>query len=166
MAVQSLIPRERKLQMALAFIRGRFHRRPTVPEIASAGKLSPFHFHRLFKARFGESAFEMVARLQVERAQELMLKGVPLADVAAKVGYNSQGHFCMRFKQATGATPAQWLRQNTRGHAGPNGRDRRQAARDRVRGARRAAVARLISWLLPGLAWQAGWSDVALPLLG
>ena len=154
--------------MALAFIRGSFHRRPTVPEIASAGKLSPFHFHRLFKARFGESAFEMVARLQVERAQELMLKGVPLADVAAKVGYNSQGHFCMRFKQATGATPAQWLRGNTgrSGDAGRNGRVRRQTARERSRSARRTTAARLVSWLLPGLAWQAGWSDAALPLLG
>jgi AraC-like DNA-binding protein len=68
MTGRSFPPRERKLQQALEFIRGAFHRRPTVPEIARAGDLSPFHFHRLFKARFGESAFEMVARLQVERA--------------------------------------------------------------------------------------------------
>ena len=155
--------REHKLRRALEFIRNAFHRRPTVPEIARAGKMSPFHFHRVFKARYGESAFEMVARLQVERAQELMLRGMPLAEVAERVGYNSQGHFCMRFKQATGATPAQWLRQNVRaggnGRAGSNGRNGR-ARHQRRRVARRASA--LLSWVLSAIAWQAGWADACL----
>src|SRR6476661_7581421 len=79
---------------------------------ARAGRLSTFHFHRLFKKRFGETAFEVVVRLQVERSKELMLQGVPLADVGRRVGFNSQSHFSTRFKQATGVTPARWLRQN------------------------------------------------------
>ena len=129
--------RENQLQAALEYIHRTFHRRPTVAEIARAGRLSTFHFHRLFKRRFGETAFEVVVRLQVERSKELMLQGVPLADVGRRVGFNSQSHFSTRFKQATGVTPARWLRQN--------------AAKAR-RARRPARATKFLSWLVSGLA--------------
>jgi AraC-like DNA-binding protein len=157
--------RERQLQSAMEFIHRTFHRRPTVAEIAKAGRLSTFHFHRLFKKRFGETAFEVVVRLQVERAKELMLQGVPLADVGRRVGFNSQSHFSTRFKQATGVTPARWLRQNA-----PAPRRRRTGARIGARiGARAGSVLGLLSWLVSGLAWafQSDYTDGGLlALLG
>jgi AraC-like DNA-binding protein len=133
--------RERQLQTALEYIHRSFHRRPTVAEIARAGRLSTFHFHRLFKKRFGETAFEVVVRLQVERSKELMLQGVPLADVGRRVGFNSQSHFSTRFKQATGVTPARWLRQNA------------TPPRRRRAGGRASQVLGLLSWFVSGLAW-------------
>jgi len=137
--------RESQLQTALEYIHRMFHRRPTVAEIARAGRLSTFHFHRLFKKRFGETAFEVVVRLQVERSKELMLRGVPLADVGRRVGFNSQSHFSTRFKQATGVTPARWLKQNL---AKP--RRARHPARRTV--ARAVNAVKFLSWLASGLA--------------
>ena len=115
MAGRPLPPRERELLDAADFIRRSFHRRPTLSEIARAARLSPFHLHRLFKQRFGESPFRMVARLQMEHAQELLLRGLPAAEVATRLGFNDASHFGARFRRETGTTPTRWLRQKLGG---------------------------------------------------
>ena len=117
---------ERTLRQAFDYIRRRFHRRPTLSEIAAVCRVSPFHFHRVFARRYGETPFEMVCRLQIDRAKELLLEGVPLAEVAARCGFCSQSHFGSRFKSVTGTPPARWLRQNGR----PVLRRARAAARE------------------------------------
>ena len=88
---------ERKLRESFDYIRRRFHRRPTLSEIAAVCQVSPFHFHRVFARRFGETPFEMVCRLQIERAKELLLEGVPVAEVGARCGFCSQSQFGSRF---------------------------------------------------------------------
>ena len=103
------------MQDAADFIRRSFHRRPTLGEIARAARLSPFHLHRLFKQRFGESPFRMLARLQTEHAKELLLKGLGAAEVAGRLGFGSASHFGARFRRETGTTPARWLRQQRQG---------------------------------------------------
>ena len=108
------LERQRALSAAAEFIRRSFHRRPTLAEIAEAAHLSPFHLHRLFKRQFGESPFQMVARLQIERAKELLLQGVPSGEIAGRVGFAHHSHFVTRFKQATGSTPARWQRDKMR----------------------------------------------------
>ena len=99
---------------AVDFIRRHFNRRPSLVEIASAARLSRFYLHRLFKQRFGETPYQMVARLQIEHAKELLLQGLSVAEVARQVGFEYSSHFVTRFKQVTGATPAKWRRINVR----------------------------------------------------
>ena len=97
---------------AADFIRRNFHRRPKLVEIAEAAHLSRFHLHRLFKRRFGETTYQMVARLQIEQAKELLLQGVPGPEIAERLGYTHQSHFSTRFRMATGNSPLRWLRAN------------------------------------------------------
>ena len=111
---RTLPPRERELLDAADFIRRNFRRRPTLVEIAEAANLSRFHFQRLFKRRFGESPYQMVARLQIEHAKELLLQDVPGPEIARRVGFAHHSHFITRFKQVTGATPAKWRRVEAR----------------------------------------------------
>ena len=110
MAEQITVPTERKLHDAVRFIRRSFHQRPTLDDIGQAVGLSSFHLHRVFTRRFGESPFQMVARLQVEHAKALLLRGVPAKEVAGRCGYATQSHMTSRFRMATGTTPARWLR--------------------------------------------------------
>jgi AraC family transcriptional regulator len=101
----------RSLERAAAVIRCSFHRRPKLAELAAAAGLSPFHFLRVFKRHFGETPFQMVARLQIDLAKRLMRAGVPLRQVADRCGFAHPSHFSLRFKQATGTTPRRWLRE-------------------------------------------------------
>ena len=100
---------EKGLRRAAEFIRRSFHRRPRLAELAALAGLSQFHFHRRFKARFGETPRQMTARLQIEHAKRLIAQGVPLHDVAARCGFSHHSHFSTRFKRATGTQPSRWL---------------------------------------------------------
>jgi len=111
-ADELLPPLERELHRALVFIRRSFHRRPRLPEIAMAAHLSPFHFHRQFKRRYGRTPHQVVSELQVGKAKTLMLRGVPLRAVATRCGFSHASHFSACFKHATGTTPKRWLLAN------------------------------------------------------
>jgi AraC-like DNA-binding protein len=45
--------------------------------------------------------------VRIKRARELLLRGVPITDVSATVGYSDQSHFTHRFKRLLGMTPGQ-----------------------------------------------------------
>ena len=92
---------------------------PPAREIGEAVGLSQFHLQRAFKKWFGESPLQMIARLQIGRAKELLVRGVPAPEVARRCGFSNQSHFTTRFKQATGTTPMRWLRSHHRSKRKP-----------------------------------------------
>src|SRR5687767_6916988 len=98
-----------RLQSAMAYIQREFRRGPTLPEIARAAHLSPYHFHRMFRVAFGKTPKQVMVELQIAEAQKLMLAGVPLAKTAKRAGFAQQSHLSTRFKKVTGLTPGQWL---------------------------------------------------------
>ena len=76
--------------------------------MAKVAGLSRFHFLRMFKARFGMRPKAVETALRVELAKQLILAGLPMAEVASRCGFSNQSHFGARFKIATGQTPTQW----------------------------------------------------------
>jgi AraC-like DNA-binding protein len=104
-------PAERKkLEAAMWFIARSVRSRPRLADLARVAHMTPFHFHRRFKACFGETPLQAVTRHQIQEAKRLMLAGQALAEVARATGFSHQTHFSSRFKQVTGATPMRWLR--------------------------------------------------------
>lgn len=93
----------------------------TVEQLAAAAGLSRAHFSRLFKHACGRSPHAFVLRRRIDRAKELLRAepDLPLAQVAAKVGFCDQGHLTRRFRQVTGLTPAAYRAQIP--HERPNG---------------------------------------------
>jgi len=102
---------EAALDRAMAYIVEHFSKPPRLVEVAAAAGLSPFHLHREFRRHFGETPKEVMTRLQIERAKGLMLRGVPLAEVAGRCGFGHQSHLTLRFKMKTGLTPSRWLKR-------------------------------------------------------
>lgn len=83
----------------------------SVQTLADVAGLSRAHLTRAFARRFGVPPHIYLNAVRVSRAQEAMLAGGLLADVAVACGFADQSHFSRRFKGALGVTPAQWLRQ-------------------------------------------------------
>src|ERR1700761_7657636 len=88
----------------------------SVTELASVAGLSPWHFSRLFTARFGESVMGYVRMCRLQRAA-LRLSGdapPPLIDLAFDCGFESQEAFTRAFRRRYGVPPGQFQRDALR----------------------------------------------------
>jgi len=66
----------------------------TFRELAARYYMSPYHFHRIFRAITGESPAEMTRRLRLERAAwEVRTTTDPIAEVAFRAGYATHEAF-------------------------------------------------------------------------
>ena len=95
-----------------AVSRVRRHLEAHVPEqvalktLANVAHLSAPHLVNAFKQDVGETPGRYGTCLRIQRARVLLLKNLPLAEVALEVGYADQAHFARAFKRLTNATPA------------------------------------------------------------
>ncbi|HET9268866.1 MAG TPA: AraC family transcriptional regulator [Vicinamibacterales bacterium] len=77
--------------------------------LADVACLSPYHFHRVYRAMQGETAVDTVRRLRLHRAAaELIMGELPIPRVARRAGYGSQEAFTRAFKAAYGVPPARY----------------------------------------------------------
>lgn len=88
---------------------------PTLTELARLCGVSPRHFARLYRALTGESVMAHIARVQVARATALLTdEGLPLKEIAARLGFSHPGSFSTAFRRATGVTPSRYRRERPR----------------------------------------------------
>jgi AraC family transcriptional regulator len=84
----------------------------TVNEIAQIAGLSRYHFGKMFRRSTGVSLHQYVLWRRIRRAQEFLRNPrLPLADVAARVGFSSQTHFTTVFTNALGVAPGEYRKQ-------------------------------------------------------
>lgn len=78
--------------------------------LARVANFSPFHFHRLFTAWFGETLGDYVRRRRLEIAALRLIAQprLPVLQVALAVGFGSSEAFARAFKNRFGATPTDW----------------------------------------------------------
>jgi len=99
----------RRLERAAAFIHGNLDGALSIEAMASAACLSPFHFHRLFTAFYGQTPHRYATRLRLERAAAL-LRGSDheVVEVANACGFASAGSFSTLFTRRFGASPSRF----------------------------------------------------------
>ena len=78
--------------------------------LAKVANFSPFHFHRLFTAWFGETLGEYVRRRRLELAAQRLVAQprVPILQVALAVGFGSTEASARAFKTRFGSSPSAW----------------------------------------------------------
>ena len=82
---------------------------PSVAELASLVGLSPKHFSRVFKSTMGQSPYQIISAMRIERAKVLMRDScLSMTDLAHELGFSSSAHFSSRFRQLTGLSPSEW----------------------------------------------------------
>lgn len=99
----------RRLNRGRDFIHARFESALTLPEIASAACLSPFHFLRGFKAVFRMTPHEYLSACRVERAKFLLERTeLSVTEICFSVGFESLGSFSSWFTRLAGSSPREW----------------------------------------------------------
>lgn len=94
---------------ARAFIEAHFDEPVTLAQLAELSALSVSRFATVFRQQFGLSPYRYLCGLRVQRAQALLLAGLPGSTVAAEVGFFDQSHLGRHFKQFCGMTPSAFL---------------------------------------------------------
>ncbi|MGZ3174028.1 MAG: helix-turn-helix domain-containing protein [Croceibacterium sp.] len=95
-----------RLKRVQAFIDEHIAETIHVDQLASEAHMSPFHFARMFKQSTGQPPHLCVVMQRVRQAKTLLRESdLPLIEVAARSGFQTQGHFTSVFHRYTGFTP-------------------------------------------------------------
>jgi AraC-like DNA-binding protein len=77
----------------------------TADDLAAAADCSRYAAYRAFSAAFGLAPSEYQRQLRLRSARQLLGAGMPLARVAADVGFADQAHLTRWFRRCYGVTP-------------------------------------------------------------
>jgi AraC-like DNA-binding protein len=87
----------------------------SLPELASACRLSASHFSQAFKQTVGCPPHQWLLNERVGRAKQLILNTrQPLSEIALATGFADQSHFTRVFSQRVKMSPAAWRRAQAR----------------------------------------------------
>src|SRR5471032_2661471 len=85
-----------------------------IDRLAELARLSPYHWHRIYQAMYGETIAATVRRLRLHRAGGYLANGaMSIAEIAERSGYSSLQSFSRTFRAAFGMPPAQYRKQGT-----------------------------------------------------
>jgi AraC-like DNA-binding protein len=115
---------EARLQSTMDFMAREFRRNPRLSEIARVAHFSEYHFHRLFRKRYGKTPKQVLVELQLDEVKRLMLAGQRPSDAARRAGFSHQSHLTSRFRQHMGITPRQWVLVASKRNDAPVGKKR------------------------------------------
>ena len=93
------------VEQALSYIHEHYMDKITVPEIASALKISDRYLSKIFYQCTHSTVMDYVHSYRINQSVLLMTKGCSLTDIAVNVGYSSPPHYTKTFKKYMGQTP-------------------------------------------------------------
>ena len=102
-----------QLKRAQQYMELRIEEDVPLADVAASVRLSSFHFARAFKQTVGLPPHAWLTALRMRRAIELMQDHpqMNLAEIALRVGYQSQAAFGNAFRRHHGEAPNQWRRR-------------------------------------------------------
>lgn len=93
----------------LIYIEENLHESLDLEMMAKIARISPYYFHRLFRAYLNETVADYVKRLRLQRAAErLQYSNSSITDIALDVGYESPSSFTKVFNQVMGQSPSHY----------------------------------------------------------
>ncbi len=106
---------ERRINLAMDYVRDNLDADLSVNAIARAALFSPFHFHRLFTAVTGETLYDHVRRLRLEKAANCLLHAPEqrITDIALRCGFSSSATFARAFRDHFGESASEWRSRGT-----------------------------------------------------
>jgi AraC-like DNA-binding protein len=99
---------ERGLRRVREYLREHLHEHVRLDDLAAMASLSRFQLTRQFERAYGLPLHAYHVHLRLSEAKKRLRAGLPIATVAADLGFADQSHLNRRFKGAFGMTPGEW----------------------------------------------------------
>ena len=97
---------ERKVREMTEYLDAHFSEPVTLPELAERFYLNPTYLSRIFRRVTGMTYTEYLTRRRLKEAVFLLnTTDQKVAEIAARVGFRSDNHFCKIFRQHMGTSP-------------------------------------------------------------
>lgn len=87
--------------------------RITLDDLAEVTNYSSGHLCHMFKRVSGKTLIQYINEKRVQKAKELILKSVPMTEVAYQTGFEAYSYFYKVFKQYVGINPTEYRQKNT-----------------------------------------------------
>ena len=97
-----------RVNLAIDYVVSHLEEPLRLEDVSRAALLSPFHFHRVFRALVGVTLAEFVKRLRLEKALFMMAyaRRPSLSTIALSCGFSSSSDFSRCFRQRFGVPPS------------------------------------------------------------
>lgn len=97
-----------KINKALDYIDANLDQEVDIKKLAVISGFSVFHFHRIFKAMTGESPYDSLLRLRLEKSVFLLKyrRALKIAEVGYESGFASAENFSRQFKSRFNISPS------------------------------------------------------------
>lgn len=89
-----------RINKTIDYIESNIEKPMTLEELATVANFSKFHFNRIFHSIVGETPFQFILRVRVERAATLIVvnKKESISEIAQKCGFSDLSIFSRNFK--------------------------------------------------------------------
>lgn len=103
---------QRSLGMkALDYIKSGYSRELSLVSAADSLGVNPFHLSHVISKELGIGFSELLGRVRINRAKELMAGGGSIKEASYLVGFSDQAYFTRVFKKFEGQNPKQFIQQ-------------------------------------------------------
>ena len=101
------------LGAAMKYMQEHIHEELSRDQAADVACLSPSHFSRVVKQTFGYSFTDLLSKMRVEKARELLARTEKsLIQITLDCGFSDQSYFTKVFQKYTGHTPGEYRRSH------------------------------------------------------
>lgn len=101
------------LSPAIKYLENNFCQDVSNAKLAYECKISEEYFRKLFKKTYGISPKQYITDMRINKAKQLLKEGILKINAISELcGFSNQYHFCRFFKQKTGLTPTEFMKQN------------------------------------------------------
>jgi AraC family transcriptional regulator len=104
-----------RINKTFDYIESNLEKSMTLEELAAMANFSKFHFNRIFHSMVGETPFQFILRVRIERAATLILinKKESISEIAQKCGFSDLSIFSRNFRNYFQMSASQYRTSKT-----------------------------------------------------
>jgi AraC-like DNA-binding protein/ligand-binding sensor protein len=108
----TIVPMRVLMGNALKYMKDHLDEEISRDEVANIALMSPSHFSRAMKQTFGQSYTDILTKMRVDKARELLVRTEKsLIQICVECGFSDQSYFTKVFSKQTARTPGEYRKQ-------------------------------------------------------